>query len=267
MPSAVAQALGVKEAAGQPLLADAMRAPARQGVLLVLDNCEHVLAAVRRPGRGAAARDRRRARPRHQPRAAARRRRADLSGARAARARPTAVPRTSRAPMRCGCSSSGRGRLGRLRPGRPRARAVAEICVRLDGIPLALELAAARVAVLPVEQIVRRLDQRFRLLTGGSRSDAAAAADAARDARLELRPARCERSGLLARLRGVRRRLDAGGGRGGRAPATRSRKDDVVDLLIALVDKSLVVADEDGDRYRLLETVRQYAQDKLAASG
>ena len=50
-----------------------------------------------------------------------------------------------------------------------RARAVAEICVRLDGIPLALELAAARVAVLPVEQIVRLLDQRFRLLTSGGR--------------------------------------------------------------------------------------------------
>ena len=49
-----------------------------------------------------------------------------------------------------------------------RARAVAEICVRLDGIPLALELAAARMAVLPVEEIVRLLDQRFRLLTSGS---------------------------------------------------------------------------------------------------
>ena len=74
------------------------------------------------------------------------------------------------------------------------ARAVAQICARLDGIPLAIELAAARVGSLGVEGIAARLDDRFRLLTGGAAHRAAPPADPARRAGLELRPARRARA-------------------------------------------------------------------------
>ena len=88
------------------------------------------------------------------------------------------------------------------------AAAVADICRRLDGIPLALELAAARVKVLSVEQIRSKLDDRFRLLTGGE-DGAAATADAAGGDSVELRPARRRRAAAAARAVGLRRRLDA----------------------------------------------------------
>ena len=95
---------------------------------------------------------------------------------------------------------------------------MAQICRRLDGIPLAIELAAARVQALPSEQIAARLDDRFRLLTGGSRTalprqqTLRALIDWSYD--LLAEPERM----LLAPAVGLRRRLDAGGGRGGRAP-------------------------------------------------
>ena len=72
---------------------------------------------------------------------------------------------------------------------RANANTVAEICRRLDGIPLAIELAAARVKMLSVEQINARLQDRFRLLTGGRADGRRAAADARGDRRLELRAA------------------------------------------------------------------------------
>ena len=148
------------------------------------------------------------------------------------------------------------------------APAVAQICRRLDGIPLAIELAAARVNVLSPEQLLAKLDDRFRLLTGGSRS--------ALPRQQTLRAAMDWSYDLLAEPeRAALRRLSvfAGGctleaaeavcSIGGVPPA------DVLDLLGRLVDKSLVAADmQDGEtRYRLLETVRQYARDRLLESG
>ena len=145
------------------------------------------------------------------------------------------------------------------------AAAVAAVCARLDGIPLALELAAARLGSLSVAEISSRLDQRFRLLTGGSRTalprhqTLRALIDWSYDL---LNP---EEQIVLDRLS-----VFAGGWTLEAAEAVTPGSDSgdwqVLDHLAALVDKSLVQADDihGSTRYRLLETVRQYAAEHLA---
>jgi predicted ATPase len=142
---------------------------------------------------------------------------------------------------------------------------VTEICRRLDGIPLAIELAAARIRSMSAEEISRRLDERFRLLSGGSRRaqerhrtlaatvswshDLLSPADQRVFRRLAVFPASFA--------------LDA-------AEHIASEEDaqfDVVDSLASLVDRSLVQFDPEQGRYRLLETLRQYAADRLAEAG
>ena len=153
-----------------------------------------------------------------------------------------------------------------FRPGGTTGARVAEICVRLDGIPLALELAAARVAVLPVEEIVKLLDQRFRLLTRGRRRHLR---DNRRCARCSTGATSCSTQRSSSCSPGWS--VFAGGwtlvAAQGICAGDPVAKEEVVYLLIALIEKSLVVADEDGDRYRMLETVREYAQEKLTESG
>ena len=149
------------------------------------------------------------------------------------------------------------------------AAAVVQICRRLDGIPLALELAAARVPALTPEQIAARLDQRFRLLTGGSRG--------ALPRQQTLRATLDWSYDLLAepeRLLLNRLAVFAGGWSLEAAEVVcadeRIEQGDILDLLAQLVSKSLVLADEGGDgaaRYRLLETVRQYARERLLMAG
>jgi len=149
------------------------------------------------------------------------------------------------------------------------AGAVACICQRLDGIPLALELAAARVKLLTAEQVAGRLDDALRLLTGGSRSGLP---------RHQTLLATLDWSYAL--LNGPERllmqRLSVfAGGCTLEAVEVVCAGDglegaDLLDQLTALVDKSLVIADRrpgHETRYRLLETVRQYATDKLGAAG
>jgi non-specific serine/threonine protein kinase len=144
--------------------------------------------------------------------------------------------------------------------------AVIQICRRLDGIPLAIELAAARVKALPPEQIASRLDDRFRLLTGGSRMalprhrTLKAALDWSFDLLTDV-----ERT-LLVRLSV----FSGGFGLGAVETVCRGgpvEADDVLDLLTRLIDRSLVVAESVGGeaRYRLLDSVQQYAADLLAA--
>jgi len=138
--------------------------------------------------------------------------------------------------------------------------AVAQVCRRLDGIPLALELAAARVKLLRVEQIAARLDDSFRLLTGGSRT--------ALPRQQTLRALIDWSYALLTDPeRALLRQLAVfAGGWTLEAAEAIGGDEDVLDLLTRLVDKSLVVADRlqgDETRYRLLETIRQYARDKL----
>ena len=140
-------------------------------------------------------------------------------------------------------------------------RAVAQICNRLDGIPLAIELAAARVKVLSVEQIANRLDQAFRLLSSGSRT---------LPRHRTIRETIDWSYRLLAEHEQVLlRRLAVFGGSFGLAAAEAICGDDALESLSALVDKSLVLRGVVGGeaRYRLLETVRQFAAEKLVQSG
>jgi non-specific serine/threonine protein kinase len=147
-------------------------------------------------------------------------------------------------------------------------RAVAQVCTRLDGLPLAIELAAARIDTLPVQTIATRLDDRFRLLTGGPR--------AALPRQQTLRATLDWSHGLLSPSEQVllrRLAVFAGGWTLEAAEAVCAgeivAKEEILDLLSALVQKSLVQVEEvDGDpRYRLLETVRQYGQERLVAAG
>jgi non-specific serine/threonine protein kinase len=142
---------------------------------------------------------------------------------------------------------------------------VADICYRLDGIPLALELAAARVRALPVEKIAERLNDRFRLLTGGARTNLPRQQTlrASIDWSYDLLTV-AERA-MLQRLA-----VFAGGWSLEAAEAVCALGEIdatmVLGLLVQLVEKSLVVLDVEGGRYRLLDTVRHYAQERLDAS-
>ena len=178
-------------------------------------------------------------------------------------------------------AASGAGRLfaERARAVRPafelsdaNAPAAAQVCRRLDGIPLALELAAARVRVLTPEQLAARLDDRFALLTGGGRT-------AVRRQQTLRATVDWSHALLTEPERALFRRLAvfAGGAAGGfpleAAEAVGAGEPvaaaEVLDLLAGLVDKSLVLAEARGaeERYRLLETLRQYAEERLLQAG
>jgi len=267
VPSTVATIFDVKESAGRSVLAALCEHLRGKELLLVLDNCEHVLGSC-----------------------------ADLADNLLRETARVHLIATSREPLRVASehlyplnilplpdpkadaraiarSDAVQLFVDRARQYRPRfdlaenrARAVAEICLRLDGLPLALELAAVRVAVLPVEEIVRMLDQRFRLLTrnSGGELPRQQTLHAMIDWSHELLDD-AERQ-FFARLS-----VFAGGWTVDAAKAICAgepiAQDDVAYLLIALIEKSLVVTDEDGDRYRMLETVRGYAQEKMTESG
>jgi predicted ATPase len=169
------------------------------------------------------------------------------------------------------------------------AAATVQVCRRLDGIPLAIELAAARLKALSIEQMAARLDDRFRLLTGGSRAalprqqTLRATLDWSYDLlseperillrrlavfaggfTLEAAEAVCADCGL--------RLADCGLGEGRsviRNPQSASRNEEVLDLLASLVNQSLVRAErrEGAMRYVLLETTRNYARERLEGAG
>jgi predicted ATPase len=150
------------------------------------------------------------------------------------------------------------------------AALVATLCTRLDGIPLALELAAARLSSMSLRQITERLDQRFRLLTGGSRN--AMPRQQTLQATVDwsfglLTPA--ERD-MLMRLSVFAGGFDlqAAEAVGKSVSAGTADTLDVLDQLGSLVDKSLVIADRTPEsvRYRLLETIRQYSAQELVRS-
>jgi predicted ATPase/DNA-binding NarL/FixJ family response regulator len=148
------------------------------------------------------------------------------------------------------------------------AELVAEICTALDGLPLAIELAAARLRMLSVKQIATGASDRFRLLTRGPRTESP---------RLQTLRASVDWSyELLSEAeRTLVRRLGVFSGSFSLDAAERVcstdgiQTNDVLDLLAELVDQSLVLAEEHGleMRYRLLETVREYALERLAEAG
>jgi len=148
------------------------------------------------------------------------------------------------------------------------ASTLLRICRALDGIPLAIELAAAKVRVLSLEQIAERLNNRFALLSGGMRTAMTRHRTLRATIEWSYDLLSEEEKLLLQRLA-----VFAGGFTLEAAEFvccdTWPADDTVLQHLTALVDKSMVVVDEDGEalRYRLLETVREFAQEKLSASG
>jgi non-specific serine/threonine protein kinase len=145
---------------------------------------------------------------------------------------------------------------------------VAQICQRLDGIPLAIELAAARVQVLSVEQIAARLDDRFRLLTGGSRTalprHQTLSATVAWSHELLSEPERAlfRRASVFAGSWTLEAAEEVCSGSG-------LAREEVLDHLAQLVNKSLAFVEihESQARYRLLETIRQYGRERLEEAG
>jgi non-specific serine/threonine protein kinase len=272
VPETVIAALGLQNQSGDStltFLADYLRD--KKG-LLILDNCEHVIAASAQLAdillRGC---------PQVQLLATSREA-LGLAGERPFRVPSLAAPDPRHLPPLEALSHYEAIRLFVERaatalPGfvltEANAAAVAQICLRLDGIPLAIELAAARVQMLRVEQIVGRLDNHFRLLTGGSRTVLP---------RQQTMRALIDWSyHLLNELeRALLRRLSvfAGGWTLEAAEAVGADKalsaDEVLDVLAQLVNKSLVVAEREQGaetRYRLLETLRQYGREKLLEAG
>lgn len=148
------------------------------------------------------------------------------------------------------------------------AAAVARICQRLDGIPLAIELAAVRLQALSVDQLLARLDDRYRLLTNGSR--AALPRQQTLRAMIDWSFDLCsaQERALWARASVFAESFDL------EASETVCSGDDlpresVFDLVAGLVEKSILLREEhpSGVRYRLLETIRQYGRERLAESG
>jgi tetratricopeptide (TPR) repeat protein len=146
------------------------------------------------------------------------------------------------------------------------APAVAQICARLDGIPLAIELAAARVKVLTLEQILTRLDDRFRLLSGGNRTalprqqTLGALIDWSYDLLSEPERTLLRRLSVFVAGRTLEMAEDVCAGEG-------LDRDQIFDLLSALVEKSLLTVEpgQNGEsRYTMLESVWDYGEEKLA---
>jgi predicted ATPase/DNA-binding CsgD family transcriptional regulator len=274
VPQAVATAVGVQEQPGRPLVEILGEALRPQQVLLVLDNCEHLVAAC-----AMLADHLLRACPQLEILATSRE--ALGVGGETAWWVPSlavpgeAAPATAAEVGALGQCEAVRLFVERASAAEPRfalternSGAVGQVCRRLDGIPLALELAAARVRALPVEQIAARLDDRFRLLTGGSR--------AALPRQQTLRAAVDWSYALLPETeRVVLRRLAvfAGGWTLESAEAVCAGEgiapEDVLERLVELVNKSLVLAEgHSGEpRYRLLETLREYGGEKLREAG
>jgi predicted ATPase/DNA-binding CsgD family transcriptional regulator/DNA-binding XRE family transcriptional regulator len=268
----VATVLGVGEQAGESILNTLVARLEPRHLLLVLDNCEHLLQACAVLVDAVL-----RACPKLRILATSREP-LSVNGEVAWRVPSLPVPEPRPAASLADVQQNAAVRLFVERAGAAQRRfaltarnaaAVAQICRRLDGLPLALELAAARVETLTAEQLVARLDQRFRLLTGGSRTalPKQQTLSATLDWSYELL-SESERR-LFERLA-----VFAGGWTLEAAEAVGSDDElageEVLELLARLVHKSLVVAEEQADgtaRYRLLETMREYAGQRLAARG
>ena len=258
VPIAVARALELTDEPGRTTIGAILRFVTDRKVLVVLDNCEHLLDAC-----------------------------TEIVTEIVHAGHQVTVLATSREPLGIPGELTWRvpslsidddavelfvDRARRIRPDLiptpEQTTTVTEICRRLDGMPLAIELAAARTRTLSLTQILDSLRSSFRLLTGGART-------AVRRQQTLSSSIDWSHSLLTETERILLRRLAvfAGGFDLDAAHAvgadTDSERAQLIDVLGLLVDKSLVVADDsrDGMRYRLLETVRQYSLEKLAASG
>jgi predicted ATPase/class 3 adenylate cyclase/DNA-binding CsgD family transcriptional regulator len=265
--AAIAEALGVRPLPGMTPLQAAGAYLASHRALVILDNCEHLLGACAEAAESLLQAD-----------------------------PDVVVLATSRAPLRVGgetdwrvpslsLPTDGTGTLAasdavglfleRARGARPgfelsddNAEVVAAICSELDGLPLAIELAAARLRMLSAEQIATGVSDRFRLLTGGPRTATPrlktlrASVDWSYELLSDDEQVLLRRVAVFAGGFTLEAAEEVCAGEG-IAP------DRLLDLLASLVDQSLVIAEERdaGVRYRLLETVRQYGLERLAETG
>ena len=272
VPQAVATVLNVREEAGKSIPQALTAALKTKRLLLILDNCEHLVAAC-----AALADELLRSCPGVHLLASSREP-LGVGGEQTYRVPSLTLPDPAQTQTVESLSQYEAVRLfvERAQAVQPlfavdtaNAPAVAQICFHLDGIPLALELAAARVRSLTVEEVNTRLDNRFRLLTGGSRT--------ALPRQQTLRALIDWSYDLLTETeKTLLRRLSVFAG-GWPLPAAEAvgagtgiEDWEVLDLLTSLVDKSLVVYETGTggvDRFRLLETVRSYALDRLGESG
>jgi non-specific serine/threonine protein kinase len=271
VPLTVITTLGIRRHADQPHFDTLCEYLARRQTLLVLDNCEHLTAACAELAQGLLG-----AAPGVRVLATSREG-LNVPGERTVTVRSLALPAIGAEHDLPGLESCETVRLfverARLAVTRfsldaKTAPAVAEICRRLDGIPLAIELAAARVKVLSVEEIRVRLDDRFRLLTGGRATALArqqtllAAIEWSHD---HLAPDEQRLLRLLSVFAGGWTLTGAM-----RVIGDQADEYEVLDLVTRLLDRSLVTIErtEGGTtRYAMLETVRQYALERLNRSG
>jgi predicted ATPase/DNA-binding SARP family transcriptional activator len=274
VPRAVTGALGVQEQPGRSLTSTLTEALRQKDLLLILDNCEHLVEDAARlvdvlldscPRLRVLATSR-------EP--------LGVAGEVRWMVPALSVPEAQRSPTVVELEGNESARLfvdraSKQRPGfaltAANCKTLAEICRRLDGLPLAIELAAARVSALSVEQILQRLESSLKLLASGGRTGTSR--------QRTLRGALDWSYDLLAeREQTLFRRLSifAGGWTLEAAEAVGTgdgvEEEDVTDLLSGLVDKSLVVAEASPGaetshatslRYRMLEPVRQYARERL----
>lgn len=268
VPQAVALVIGIKEEPGRSVTEALANYCKDRRCLLILDNCEHLAqacaeltATLLQSGRGtkilASSRE-----PLH------------TTGETTYEVPPLSIP-DARGPtspeelLRYEAIRLFADRAARARPDfhvtSENAGAVAEICIRLDGIPLALELAAARMRALSAEEIAKRVVDRFGLLIGGSRSalprhqTLRALIDWSHEFLTQAERKLFQRLAVFAG--GWTLEAAEAVGTGGAIDRVQ-----VVELLTALVEKSLVVVSTRGTRYRFLETVRHYAQERLDES-
>ncbi len=266
----VAGALGIASAPARSLEDGVVERLGRRDALVVLDNCEHLLDEA---GRLAT-------RILHEcPKTrivATSREALGVDGERVWPLRSLAVPEPSAELAAIAASDAVRLFVDRIHAVRPtfvleggEAAAVGELCRRLDGIPLALELAAARGASMNPSEIAAHLDERFRLLTGGRRQSV--------ERHRTLRATIDWSYSMLDPIEQIvfpRLGVFAGSFDAETAQGVVTGEGvepwDVVDAIASLVAKSMVTTDDATSgttRYRLLETMRQYAEDRLEEAG
>ena len=267
----VARALSVQESLNRPMLETLLAYLKRKRLLLILDNCEHVIEEARRVVAAIVHRC-----PEVRILATSREG-LNIAGEEAYRMPSLAVPSESETQSSEELSSYGAVQLFTDRAisadkhfafSDENAPYVAEICRRLDGIPLAIELAAARVKVLSPKQLAQKLDERFRVLTGGDRS--------ALPRHQTMRALIDWSYDLLSdNERKMFRTLSIFAGsftlESASAVCSEEAIDEIatLDLLSSLVDKSLVQTEQTGGgtRYRLLESTREYGRERLCDAG
>jgi predicted ATPase/DNA-binding SARP family transcriptional activator/DNA-binding CsgD family transcriptional regulator len=271
VPQVVAGTLGVREQLGRSLLENLLSALRNKEVLLILDNCEHLIDAAARLADALVD-----ACPRLRVLATSREPlgvRGELSWL----VPPLSVPDAQQSPTaqelegyesaRLFADRASRRHPGfELTPGN--ATAVAQVCAEVEGIPLAIELAAATIGMLSAEQVAERLGHSLKLLTGGDQTvdhrhqTLRAALDWSYELLREPEQVLFRRLSVFAGGFTLEAAESVGAGGG-------IDEEDVLALLTMLVEKSLVIAEENwetGARYRLLAPVRQYAQEKLSVS-